>query len=144
MSVIAVSACLLGVCCRYKGDGKASERILELAKRHTLVGICPEQLGGLATPRAPAEQFDGRVITNEGNDVTSAFEAGAKAALRLIKLANAEFAILKARSPSCGSGRVYDGTFSGVLTDGDGVTARLFKENGIKVFSEEELDSLPL
>lgn len=144
MAVIAVSGCLLGFDCRYKGDNCANEKILSLAKDHTLIYICPEQMGGLATPRDPAEQVNGKVITNKGKDVTEQYAKGAEIALRLAKLNNVDFAILKSRSPSCGSGIVYDGSFTGTRVPGNGICAALFKENGIPVYTEEELDSLPL
>lgn len=144
MAVIVVSGCLLGFDCRYKGDNCANEKILELAKKHTLLYICPEQMGGLATPRDPAEQSGGRVVTKNGADVTEQYERGARAALRLALLNHADAAILKSRSPSCGSGIVYDGTFTGTRVPGDGVCARLFKENGIPVYTEDELDKLEL
>ena len=144
MANILVSACLLGVNCRYKGDGKRNEKILELGKKHTLIPVCPEQLGGLPTPREPAEQQGGRVINKAGQDVTQAYRSGAEAALYIAKLNNVKFAVLKSRSPSCGSGMIYDGSFSGKLIGGDGVCAALLKQNGICVFTEDELDRLPL
>lgn len=144
MAVIAVSGCLLGVDCRYKGDNCANERILALAKEHVLVFICPEQMGGLATPRDPAEQIGARVVTNKGADVTEQYTRGAEVALRIAQLNHADFAILKSRSPSCGSGIVYDGTFTGTRVPGNGICAALFKANGIPVYTEEELDRLPL
>jgi len=101
--------------------------------------VCPEQLGGLPTPREPAEQKGNRVFTKDGKDVTGAYVKGAEEALRLAKLANCEEAILKARSPSCGCDKVYDGTFTKTLIEGDGVFAKMLKENGIKVVSDEEL-----
>ena len=142
MSKILVSACLLGICCRYKGDGKKNDAILALAKKHTLIPVCPEQLGGLATPRDPSEQQNGRVISKTGLDVTEQYEKGAEAALLIAQLNDVKLAILKSRSPSCGNGLIYDGSFSGRLVPGDGVCASLLKKNGIKVFSEEELDAL--
>ena len=144
MANILVSACLLGVNCRYKGDGKRNERILELSKKHTLIPVCPEQLGGLPTPREPTEQQGGRVINKAGQDVTQAYRSGAEAALYIAKLNHVKFAVLKSRSPSCGSGMIYDGSFSGKLIGGDGVCAALLKQNGIEVFTEDELDRLPL
>ena len=124
---ILVSACLLGVNCRYNGTGGLREELLKLMTAHSLIPICPEQLGGLPTPRPPAECRSGRVITDEGNDVTTAFQTGACEALKLARLYSCHYAILKERSPSCGSGRIYDGTFSGALTYGDGITAALLK-----------------
>ena len=144
MAKIIVSGCLLGIQCRYKGDGKMNEKILALAQKHTLICVCPEQMGGLATPRPPAEQKDGRVLTQDGSDVTEQYQKGAEAVLRMAQLNHADFAILKARSPSCGSGIVYDGTFTGTRVSGDGVCAALLKKNGIPVYTEEELDKLPV
>ena len=138
--IILVSECLLGVGCRYDGKSKADERITALMKQHTLIPVCPEVFGGLATPRPPAEIIGGRVLTVTGVDVTDNYTRGAHEALRLAKLYGANIAILKERSPSCGSGLIYDGSFSRSLTDGDGICARLLKENGITVIGESELE----
>ena len=136
---LLVSACLLGLCTRYDGGTKPSESVLRLAQKHTLVPVCPEQLGGLSTPRAPAEQQkDGRVQNREGQDVTEAYTRGAQNALTIYRLSRCEGAILKARSPSCGRDCVYDGTFTGTLVRGSGVFAALCQENGIKVYTEED------
>ena len=140
---ILVSACLLGLCCRYDGKSKADPRVLALRERHELIPVCPEQLGGLPTPRPPAEIRGDRVITCQGQDVTAAYEKGAAETLRLCQLLHADGAILKARSPSCGKGQVYDGSFSGVLTPGHGVTAQLLLTHGIPVWTEDEADSIP-
>ena len=144
MAKILVSNCLLGCSCRYKGDGCRSDAVLALAKEHTLIGVCPEQMGGLSTPRAPSEIVGDKIINSEGVDVTAEYRRGAETALYLARLNQVDFAILKAKSPSCGKGRIYDGTFSGTLTDGDGVTVKLLTENGIPVYSENDLDELPL
>ena len=144
MAVILVSSCLLGCACRYKGDDCKNERILALAKEHVLLGVCPEQRGGLETPRAPSEIVGDKVMSNAGRDVTAEYRKGAEAALYLAQLNRADFAILKAKSPSCGKGLIYDGTFSGSKVPGNGVTAALLLENGIPVYTEEELDCLPL
>ncbi len=143
-----VSACLCGINCNYKGGSKPDARIIELVKSGKAIPVCPEQLGGLPTPRTPAEinggtgqdVLDGRakVMTREGGDVTKEFLAGALEVLKIAKITNADEAILKARSPSCGHGRAYDGTFRGVLIDGDGVTAALLGRNGLRVLTEEE------
>ena len=138
---ILISACLLGSCCRYDGASKAHPLAAALAECHTLVPVCPEQLGGLPTPRPPAERRGDRVVTQSG-DVTEQYRRGAEETLRLARLYGCTAAVLKEKSPSCGCGRVYDGTFSGTLTDGDGVTAELLKENGIKVYGEGELEKL--
>ncbi|MDL2297684.1 DUF523 domain-containing protein [Synergistaceae bacterium OttesenSCG-928-D05] len=139
---IIVSACLLGIHCRYSGDGCYNEAVAALAAAHELIPVCPEQLGGLPTPREPNEIVGGEVMTKNGNKFTRSFEKGAREVLKIAKLLGCTHAVLKSRSPSCGSGKIYDGTFSGTLIDGDGVTAKLLKENGILVFSEESLQNL--
>ena len=106
--------------------------------RHTVVCVCPEVLGGLLTPRPPAEIKDGRVITESGDDVTFEFTTGAGKALEIAKKYSVDFAILKAKSPSCGCGKVYDGTFSKTLTDGDGIFVKLLKDNNIPVLTEND------
>ena len=138
MSPILVSACLLGVPCRYDGTDKADERLLALAKTHTLIPVCPEQLGGLCTPRPPAERSGARVRTQNGEDVTDAFRRGAEQTLFLARLLGCETAILKANSPSCGSGSIYDGSFQKHLIPGEGMTAALLRQNGIAVLSEQD------
>ncbi len=143
MAKIIVSNCLLGAECRYKGDSCRNEAVCALAKKHTLIGVCPEQMGGLPTPRVPSERVGDRVLSQEGVDVTGEYKKGAESALLIAKLNRAKYAVLKAKSPSCGCGRIYDGSFTGELKGGDGVTAELFKENGIKVFTEEDEDIWP-
>ena len=140
---ILISACLLGCRCRYDGASKPLARAAELAERHTLVPVCPEQLGGLATPRPPAERQGDRVVTREGADVTAQYRRGAEEPLRLCRLFDCQAAVLKERSPSCGCGAVYDDTFTGTLTAGDGVTAELLRAAGIPVYGESRLDELP-
>lgn len=145
MAKILVSNCLLGCDCRYKGDGCACQQIIDLAGEHTLIGVCPEQMGGLSTPRAPSEiQKDGSLLNTDGIDVTEQYMRGANTALYLAKLNKVDFAILKAKSPSCGKGRIYDGTFTGGMIDGNGVTVQLLLDNGFPVYTENELDELPL
>ena len=139
---ILVSACLLGVCCRYDGQSKACPAVLKLLNDHELIPVCPEQLGGLPTPRPPAEIQGDRVINREVIDVTAQYKKGAEEAARLFQLLRCDCAILKARSPSCGCGEVYDGSFSGTLVPGDGITAQALKRLGIRVLTEETLDSL--
>lgn len=139
---ILISACLLGIPCRYDGASKAKPWAEELARRHELVPVCPEQLGGLPTPRDPSERREGRVVMNTGADVTEQYRRGAEAALRLCRMLGCEAAILKERSPSCGHGTIYDGTFTGTLTDGDGVTAELLLRNGIPVYGESQAAEL--
>ena len=139
---IMISACLLGVCCRYDGDSKAHPEMEKLARCHTLVPVCPEQLGGLPTPRPPAERQGGAVRTRSGIDVTDQYRRGAEETLRLCRLLGCEAAVLKESSPSCGRGQVYDGTFSGTLMAGDGVTAELLAANGIPVYGESRIETL--
>lgn len=136
---ILISACLLGTCCRYDGGGNRQEWAEELGRRYELVPVCPEQLGGLATPRPPAERLGDRVVTNTGGDVTAAYEKGAAEALALAKLLNCQAAVLKERSPSCGRGAIYDGTFSHTQVPGDGVTAQRLLETGIPVYGESQV-----
>lgn len=138
-SPILVSACLLGLRCRYNAEPVTSERVLALAETHTLIPVCPEQLGGLPTPRPPAERLGERVVSNDGTDVTSAFVRGAEETLLLARTLGCKTAILKARSPSCGHGRIYDGSFTGKLIPGSGVTAELLAKNGIRVFTEDAI-----
>ena len=133
------SACLLGIKCRYDGKSKPNKRVVELAKKETLIPICPEQLGGLPTPREATEQKGKRVITKSGKDVTKYFKKGARQVLKLAKLLGIKGAILKQRSPSCGCGQIYDGTFSGKIIQGNGVTVSLLKRNRIRVISDEDL-----
>lgn len=139
---ILVSACLLGVNCRYNGKGELCGKLQELMKKHHLIPVCPEQLGGLPTPRIPAERVQDRVLTQRGEDVTAQYEKGAGETAGLAGLFGCRCAILKERSPSCGSGRIYDGTFSRKLTDGDGVAAALLKKQGLRVFGESEIEQL--
>ncbi len=135
---ILVSACLLGVNCKYSGKNNRNENVLRLAEKHTLIPVCPEQLGGLPTPRYPSEIRGGRVINNIGEDVTAYYEKGAGEALNIAKLFGCERAVLKARSPECGSKEIYDGTFTKTVIPGKGITAALLEENGIEVYDETD------
>jgi len=137
---ILISACLLGVSCRYDGASKPHPLAEALAKKHTLIPVCPEQLGGLPTPRLPAERQGGQVVAKDGTDVTAQYRRGAEETLRLCKLFGCKAAVLKERSPSCGRGEIYDGTHSGTLTAGDGVTAQLLAEHGIAVYGESRIE----
>ena len=136
---ILVSMCLLGVNCRYDGGGKAMKGIAELMELAELVPVCPETLGGLPIPRVPSERVGDRVLAKDGGDVTANFVRGAKESLKLAKLFGARRVLLKERSPSCGSGEIYDGSFSGALVPGDGVTAELLKKNGLAVYGESQI-----
>lgn len=154
MEKILISACLLGDPVRYDGQGKLLDHplIQQWQQQGRLVPLCPEVAGGLPTPRPPAEinQQDGstvlkalaRVMTKEGEDVTEPFVEGAQKAWRLCQQYHIQYAILTANSPSCGSDLIYDGTFSGVKKTGDGVTAALLKQNGVRVFSQHDVDAL--
>lgn len=137
---ILVSACLMDVPCRYSGDGadfRPLSKLLEDRPDLHPVPLCPEQLGGLPTPRPPAERRGERVVTQAGGDVTEAYRRGGEAAVRLARRLDCRCALMKARSPSCGSGTVYDGTFTHTRIPGDGVAAAALKGAGIPVFDEE-------
>ncbi len=138
---ILVSTCLLGVNCRYDGGNNHRQQVLNLLKEHTLIPVCPEQMGGLSTPRPPVEWQGERAVNNQGTDCTEQFQRGAQIALQLAKEYGCELAILKAKSPSCGNHQIYDGTFSGQLVDGAGGTVRLLREHGISVINETEIEA---
>ena len=133
---------MLGVCCRYDGRSVPCQPLLDALPRLRLVPVCPEILGGLPTPRTPSERQGERVVSKTGADVTAAYRKGAQEALRLARLFGCRKALLKERSPSCGRGQIYDGSFSGRLIPGDGVTARLLEQEGIAVFGESQLQQL--
>lgn len=133
---LLVSACLLGVPCRYDGRSVPAEAVEAIFDKYEIVPFCPEIYGGLTTPRAPSEIVGEKVINREGIDVTDNYNRGAAAALELCRKMNIKKALLKEKSPSCGKGRVYDGSFTGTLTDGNGITVKLLLENGIEVFGE--------
>lgn len=134
-----VSACLAGINCKYSGSNNEDKMIVDLVKQGKAIPICPEQLGGLPTPRPSCEIViqDGvmKVLTKEGQDCTGEFTEGAEKTLAIAQIIGADIAILQPRSPSCGCGQIYDGTFTGRLIEGDGLTAELLMENGIKVYS---------
>ena len=136
--MLIVSACLAGFPCRYDGKKTINTAVQQLVKEGKAIPVCPEQLGGLPTPRLPAEMKAGKVINSDGNDVTEAFEKGAAVVLEIAKQYGCTDALLKARSPSCGKGQIYDGSFSGILIEGNGKTADLLMRNGITVTTEEE------
>ena len=140
--MILVSACLLGCACRYDGQSKPYPLAQELAKRGLAVPVCPEQLGGLPTPRKPSERRGERVVMSDGRDVTAEFDKGAETALALARRFGCKTALMKERSPSCGSGQIYDGSFSHVLVPGSGVAAELLAQNGITVLGESQADIL--
>ncbi len=142
MKKILISACLLGCPTRYDGRSKPCDAAIALGKKYLLVPICPEAFGGLPTPRVPAERVGDAVITREGVDVTENYIRGAEASVRFAKMMNINLAVLKERSPACGVGKIYDGTHTGTLTDGYGVTAELLMKNGIRVIGESEIDKI--
>ena len=131
-----VSACLCGVPCRYDGNSSPVEVLVDLHKRGVALAVCPEVDGGLPVPRPPCERVGERVLSRNGEDFTGQFEAGAGYALALAERHGISLAILKERSPSCGSSIIYDGSFSGTRIQGQGVTAALLQENGIRVINE--------
>ena len=136
---IMVSACLLGENCKYSGGNNRSEALLALLERHEVIPVCPEVLGGLPVPRVPAEIVNGVVITRDGISVDAEFRRGAAEALKICRRENPDLVILQPRSPSCGVGSVYDGTFGGKLVPGNGIFAALAAENGFRVESAEEI-----
>ena len=142
MENILVSACLLGVSCRYDGKSKANEAVLALRDRYNLIPVCPEVFGGLPTPRTPSERVGERVVMKDGTDVTDNYERGALEAERLCRIYGIKTAILKERSPSCGKGEIYDGSFSGALTVRDGVAAERLMRIGVRVLGESEINIL--
>ena len=142
MDKLLVSACLLGIPCRYDGRSKADTRIQALAEKYELIPVCPEELGGLPTPREPSERRGERVVMRSGRDVTAEYRRGAEAALALCLQNGCKAAVLKEKSPSCGCGQVYDGTFSRRLIEGDGVTAELLKAHGVAVYGESGAEKL--
>ncbi len=141
MNVI-VSACLLGVKCRYDGTGKLEESLKELLKHHNLIPVCPEIYGGLQTPRESAERIKDKIFTKSGVEVTENYQRGAKEILKLAKLYNCKYAILKERSPSCGYGKIYDGTFTGNLVEGNGILAEVLAKHGIIILGESRIEEL--
>ena len=134
---IMVSACLLGDNVKYNGGNNRNEELINFLKDYEIIKVCPECLGGLTIPRDPSEIINNKVITENGLDVTNEFMLGATKTLEIAKANNVKIAILKKNSPSCGSNTIYDGTFSHNIISGDGITAKLLKENGIIVFNEE-------
>ena len=139
---ILVSACLLGENCKYNGNNNYNEDVLKLKKYFNIIPVCPEVFGGLPTPRTPSEIRGDRVVSKDGADVTAAFTDGAEKVLYIAREKNCPAALLKERSPSCGCGRIYDGSFTSNLVDGNGITAELLMKNDIRVFGEGQIDKL--
>lgn len=136
---IAVSACLLGENCKYNGGNNYNKKLVDFVKGHEVIALCPEILGGLATPRLPAEIVNGIVRQKDGKSVDDEFKKGAKEALDKAKKNKVDLVILQSRSPSCGVNNIYDGSFTGKLIEGRGVFAKILKENNIKVIDVEDL-----
>ncbi len=141
MDNLLISACLLGLSCRYDGEYREYD-LKNLREKFNLIPICPEIYGGLPTPRVPSEIQGEKVVNRNGDDVTAQYEKGAQEALKLAKLYNAKYALLKAKSPSCGKNEVYDGSFTATLVSGEGVTAKLLRENELVIFTENEINIL--
>ncbi|MBQ8720457.1 MAG: DUF523 domain-containing protein [Clostridia bacterium] len=139
---ILVSACLLGEATRYDGKSVTNKDALRLSEFYNIIPICPEVIGGLPIPRIPSERVGASVLSRDGRDVTENFLCGAREAHRLFCENECELAVLKERSPSCGRGRIYDGSFSGTLTDGNGVTAELLLKHGVRIYGESEIKKL--
>lgn len=137
--IIGVSACLLGENCKYNGGNNESKKLKDYVKGHTVVPVCPEVMGGIPTPRDPAEIAGGVVRQKNGRSVDAEFRVGARVALKKIKDAEADMVILQSRSPSCGVKEIYDGTFTGHLVKGKGVFAAMLEEEGISAMDVEDL-----
>lgn len=141
---IGVSACLLGVNCKYNGGNNFSAKLEGYLEGHEVVPLCPEVMGGLPTPRVPAEMVEGKVMDREGRSVDEAFRKGAEIALRRVLEEGAELVILQSRSPSCGVKEVYDGSFSGKLIPGKGIFAARLEEAGIPAMDVEDVHEFTL
>ncbi len=136
---IMISACLAGENCKYNGGNNRSEKVLRLMEGNEVITVCPEQMGGLPTPRVPAEICDGVVMTKDGRSVDREYRAGAEKCLEIALREQPDLIVLQSRSPSCGVKQRYDGSFSGKLVPGMGITAQLLKENGFSIVDAEEL-----
>ena len=136
---IMVSACLAGENCKYNGGNNRNEKVLKLMAENEVIMVCPEQLGGLPTPRTPSEIMDGVVWTKDGRNVDREFRIGAGKCLDIALREHPDLIILQSRSPSCGVKQHYDGTFTGTLIDGSGVTAELLIRNGFRCIDVEDL-----
>ena len=139
---IMVSACLLGENCKYSGGNNRNEKVLAYVAGHEVIPVCPEVMGGLPTPRVPAEIVQGVVINREGVNVDREYRLGAQKALQIAREKQIDLAILQSRSPSCGTKQIYDGTFTGALKPGQGMFAKALMEKGYKVVEPDELDNL--
>ncbi len=136
---VMVSACLLGENCKYSGRNNRSEQLLSILAGHEVIPVCPEMLGGLPVPRIPAEIVDGIVTNRKGISVDAEFRRGAAAALDIARFKEVDLIVLQPRSPSCGLGMIYDGTFSGKLIPGNGIFASLAVDAGFRVINADDL-----
>lgn len=139
---ILVSACLLGENCKYSGGNNKNDKVIALGKKHKLIPICPECFAQLPIPRPPAEIVGDKVFNKLGEDITEQFKDGAEKALYVAEEAGCQTAILKERSPSCGFGEIYDGSFTGKTIRGNGITAQLLYDNGITIYGESNVDKI--
>jgi len=139
---LLISACLLGMPTRYDGKIKVYPEVEALREKYELIPVCPEVMGGLSVPRSPSERVGERVMTKNGNDVSDAYERGAMLTLSVAAARGCCKALLKERSPACGKGKIYDGSFTKALTDGNGVAAELLMSEGIEVYTESEISKL--
>ena len=138
---VLVSSCLVGTNCKYDGGNNKNEKLINYLKNKEVILVCPEQLGGLSTPRKPSEIVDrvsSKVAASDGTDVTEEYQKGAYETLKIANLYQVKKAILKSKSPSCGNTTIYDGTFTHTLTGGEGITTKLLRENGIEVINDDE------
>lgn len=140
MDNVLISSCLTGSPCRYNASGCLAKGLQKLIDNFNIISVCPECMGGLPTPRSPSERVKNQVLSKEGKDVTYEFMKGAKRAVDLAKSTHCKFAILKEKSPSCGSHYIYDGSFTGNVIKGNGITAELLKKNGLECYSEDEIE----
>ena len=141
---ILVSACLIGESCKYNGGNNYNEDVLSYISDKEVYLICPEVMGGLEIPRIPCEIVNTKVINANGEDKTQEYKKGASIALEIAKKHQIKKAILKAKSPSCGKNKIYDGSFSHTLTNGDGITASLLEKNGIEILDENDIKRLKI
>ena len=142
MEKLLISACLLGRNCKYNGGNNYTPLVEKLKERYELVPVCPECFGGLPIPHPPSERLGERVLSKEGDDVTREFLLGAEKTLAIAKEHGVTKAVLKERSPFCGFGAIYDGTFTGKVVPGNGVAAELLAENGVAIYGESKIEEL--
>ena len=142
MDNVLISTCLTGVPCRYNATGCLTDKLQKLLNHFNLVSACAECMGGLPTPRTPAERVGSKILMKDGTDATAEFHKGADRVVSFAKSTNCKFAILKEKSPSCGVHKIYDGSFSGKVIDGEGVLAEKLRQNGFECYSEDDIDEV--